>query len=71
MSKDVLIVLNDMGGAVINWCFNEITGTLRAQMCGHPPIVVLNDERDNDRHSKNEGGGERQISTAEEPEREL
>ena len=53
MSKDVLIVLNDMGGAVINWCFNEITGTLRAQMCGHPPIVVLNDERDNDRHSKN------------------
>ena len=41
------------GGAFINWCFDEVTATLRAQMGGHPPVVVLEYERDNDRHPKN------------------
>ena len=29
------------GGGRMDWNFRGIAGTLRAQMCGHPPVVVL------------------------------
>lgn len=35
------IVLNDQGGSVMNVSY-EVTGTLRAEMGGHPPIIVEN-----------------------------
>jgi len=43
----VLIVLMDMGGEVMEWNFDEITGTLRAQTHGHQPIIIYTNETDN------------------------
>lgn len=40
----LLIVLNDQGGAVMNWNFKELAATLRAEMSSHPPIVVIEDD---------------------------
>lgn len=40
------IVLNDQGGEVMNVSY-EVTGTLRAQMSGHPPVVLVYDTRGN------------------------
>ena len=37
----ILIVLEDQGGGVIRWNFKEISPTIRSQMNGHPPVVVL------------------------------
>jgi hypothetical protein len=37
----ILITLNDQGGAVMNWNYDELAATLRAEMSSHPPIVVL------------------------------
>jgi len=34
-----VLVLNDQGGAVMDVSYDK-TGTLRAQMGGHPPIVL-------------------------------
>lgn len=50
----VLLVLEDQGGAVINWNHRQLSPTLRAQEHGHPPVVVLdngdigNDSRSSD-----------------------
>lgn len=38
---NILITLNDQGGGVMDWNYTELAGTLRAQMGGHPPIVVI------------------------------
>lgn len=43
----ILLVLDDQGGAVINWNKKEISPTIRAQDHGHPPIVVIEDEANN------------------------
>lgn len=46
----IILVLNDMGGAVINWTKEEVSPTIRAQDHGHPPVVVIEDEsNDTDR----------------------
>ena len=37
----IALTLNDQGGAVMNWNFRELAGTLRAEMTGHPPSVVI------------------------------
>ena len=42
----MLIVLEDQGGAFIRWNYQELSPTLRAQMDGHPPIVVIGNETD-------------------------
>ena len=43
----IILVLNDMGGAVINWSKEEVSPTIRAQDHGHPPVVVMEDEGTN------------------------
>lgn len=43
----ILIVLEDQGGGCIKWNYKEISPTLRSQMNGHQPIVVLKNETDN------------------------
>ena len=49
---EILIVLNDQGGAVMNWNYKELAGALRAQMSSsHPPLVVLKDEANNTNRS--------------------
>ena len=48
----IILVLNDMGGAVINWTKEEVSPTIRAQDHGHPPIVVI--ENDDSGSNKNE-----------------
>ena len=40
----IILVLNDMGGAVINWSKEEVSPTIRAQDHGHPPVVVIEDD---------------------------
>ena len=45
--ENLLLVLNDQGGAVMNVSYN-VTGTLRAQMGGHPPIVLCFEPRSQD-----------------------
>ena len=42
----IILVLNDMGGAVINWSKGEVSPTIRAQDHGHPPVVVIEDDSD-------------------------
>ena len=32
------------GGAVMNWNYEELAATLRAEMASHPPVVVLNND---------------------------
>ena len=46
MSYEPVIVLNDQGGAAMNVSY-DVTGTLRAQMRGHPPLVLVYDARGN------------------------
>ena len=49
MTPRILITLNDQGGAVMSWNYEELAATLRAQMTGHPPVVVITkDESSND-----------------------
>ena len=43
----IILVLNDQGGAVINWSKEELSPTIRAQDHGHPPVVVIENERTN------------------------
>lgn len=40
----ILIVLEDQGGGVMHWNYKELSPTLRAQMDGHPPVVVIKDD---------------------------
>ena len=42
--KRILITLNDQGGAVMEWNYNELAATLRAHMASHPPVVVIEDD---------------------------
>lgn len=45
----ILITLNDQGGAVMQWNYDELASTLRAEMKHHYPIVVIEeDDEDND-----------------------
>lgn len=37
----ILITLNDQGGGVMNWNYDEMTATLRAGMGSHPPMVCV------------------------------
>ena len=46
MEQIIKIVLEDQGGGVIGWNFNECAPTLRASMAGHPPVVVLDEDFD-------------------------
>jgi len=50
----ILITLNDQGGGVMLWNYDELASTLRSQMSSsHPPIVVLeNDDEDSKDASK-------------------
>lgn len=45
--QKILITLNDQGGAVMSWNYNELASTLRAEMSSHPPVVVIEDEANN------------------------
>ena len=45
------IVLNDHGGAFMSVSEN-VTGTLRSQMDGHPPIVLVLEHHPNDSRLK-------------------
>ena len=40
----LILTLMDQGGGFMSWNEEEICGTLRSQMDGHPPIVVLEDD---------------------------
>lgn len=40
--QKILITLNDQGGAIMRWNYNELSDTLRAEMKSHPPVVVVN-----------------------------
>ena len=33
----------------MNWNFQELAATLRAQMASHPPVIVIKDDKDTDR----------------------
>ena len=48
----IILVLNDQGGAVINWSKEELSPTIRAQDHGHPPVVVMEDEADSSCNSR-------------------
>lgn len=41
MEKKILITLNDQGGGAMSWNYEELSATLRAEMSGHPPVVVI------------------------------
>ena len=45
-TANLMIILNDQGGAVMHWSCNGISNTLRAQDHGHPPVVVIKNEED-------------------------
>lgn len=40
------------GGAVMHWNCKELSPTIRAQDHGHPPVVVLKDEKYHDDREK-------------------
>lgn len=42
------MTVNDQGGGVIAWNYEEIAPTLRQQMKHHEPIVVLQNETETD-----------------------
>lgn len=44
--EDRILVLNDMGGVQMDVSY-DVTGTLRAQNHGHPPLVLIYDARGN------------------------
>lgn len=46
--QKIMIVLEDQGGQFIKWNYSGLSPTLRAQMDGHPPVVVLKNESSND-----------------------
>ena len=46
--KKILITLNDQGGGVMSWNYEELAATLRAQMASHPPVIVIENEEDAD-----------------------
>ena len=47
----LILVINDQGGASINWNKEQVSPTLRAQDHGHPPIVVTNESNNSsDKH---------------------
>lgn len=43
---DRILILNDQGGGVMRVSY-DVTETLRAQMNGHPPLVLVYDARGN------------------------
>lgn len=45
---EILMTVNDQGGGVIAWNYEEIAPTLRQQMKHHEPIVVLQNETETD-----------------------
>lgn len=38
--KQIKMIIDDQGGAVINILKKEVSPTIRAQMGGHPPLVM-------------------------------
>lgn len=42
----ILLTLNDQGGGVMSWNYDETVGTLRREMKHHEPIVVIEVEDD-------------------------
>lgn len=38
---EILLVLNDQGGGVMYWNYDEKVATLRSEMKHHEPIVLL------------------------------
>lgn len=44
--REILLVLEDQGGAFIRWNYKELSPSLRAQMDGHPPVVVVRCEQE-------------------------
>lgn len=40
----ILMTLNDQGGGVIEWNYEELSPALREQMKHHEPIVVIENE---------------------------
>lgn len=47
MKKKLILILMDQGGSFMAWSNEGICGTLRSQMDGHPPVVVIENEADN------------------------
>lgn len=47
--QKILITLNDQGGAVMSWNYDELSPSLRNQMKHHEPIVVVEEDEDTDR----------------------
>lgn len=41
-----VMCLNDEGGGSVMYITHDITGTLRSQMGGHPPIILENHPND-------------------------
>ena len=41
MTQQILMVLNDQGGGVIQWNYDEISPALREQMKHHEPTIVI------------------------------
>lgn len=46
--QKILLVLEDQGGAFIRWNRRELAPALRAQMDGHPPVVVIENGKHRD-----------------------
>lgn len=44
----ILMTVNDQGGGVIAWNYEEVAPTLRSQTKHHEPIVVLRNETETD-----------------------
>ena len=50
--QEILIVLEDQGGAVIHWNYDQLSPTIRAQTHDHLPIVVLDNGQENNINRK-------------------
>lgn len=42
--QKILITLNDQGGAIMSWNYDELSPSLRNQMKHHEPIVVVEED---------------------------
>ena len=48
----ILLTLNDQGGGVMQWNYDEIVSTLRREMKHHEPIVVIEAEDEDNADGK-------------------
>lgn len=61
--KKILLIFKDMGGSAdfMQWKVDGIVHTLRANIGGHPPIVVLRNGNDEQSYPCGDGSPDPQV----------